>query len=83
MPSLEVVWLIIGFVPAMIADKPPVPVIGGGGAVYASAARCETVAQEKRNAILEIAPDSDVLVRCMPYWIDKQTTSAIRKRHRS
>lgn len=84
MPLLQVVWLVIGFVPAVIADKPPIPVVMGDGAVFADQSRCETVAQDRRNKFLEAGHQpEDALIRCMPYWIDKQTASAIHKRHRS
>lgn len=81
MPSLQVVWLIIGFVPSVIVDNPPTKVIMGNGAVFADQSRCETVAQERRNLWLESGHQpEDAVIRCMPYWIDKQTTSAQHQR---
>lgn len=68
MPSLEVVWVIIGFVPALVGgDKPPIPVTMGSGAVFASAETCEVEAGYRRDAWPAV---DGVVIRCMPYWIN-------------
>ncbi len=67
--QLQIVWVLIGFVPGLnfVTDTPTtLPIIASGGKVYTVQATCEEAAAAKRIAL----DDPDVLVRCMPYWID-------------
>lgn len=81
MPLLEVVWLVIGFVPAVIAGNPPIPVVMGSGAVFAYQAQCETVAQDRRNKFIESGHQpEDATIRCMPYWINHEGAFVPKKR---
>lgn len=82
MPSLEVAWVLIAFVPSVIAGQPDTRVAMGAGAVFAVEARCEAEAADRRRIVTEKLAGpaaAAVTIRCMPYWIDYRGLPAKHK----